>query len=80
MHACAELQQKILARMRSLGMAPVLPAFAGFVPDAFAAKHPQARITRLSNWGNFSSSFCCVHLLDPLDPLFVQIGTAFINV
>ena len=27
------LQHKILARMRALGMIPVLPAFAGHVPD-----------------------------------------------
>ena len=27
--------------MRLLGMQPVLPAFAGFVPDAFVARHPQ---------------------------------------
>lgn len=28
------IQQKILNRMRSLGMIPVLPAFAGHVPMA----------------------------------------------
>ena len=28
------LQKKILARMRSLGMIPVLPGFAGHVPPA----------------------------------------------
>ena len=30
--------------MRVLGMRPVLPAFAGFVPDAFVARHPHVRI------------------------------------
>jgi alpha-N-acetylglucosaminidase len=34
--AQAELQKKILARMLALGMVPVLPAFAGHVPKAFA--------------------------------------------
>lgn len=29
-----ELQKKILERMRSLGIIPVLPAFAGHVPRA----------------------------------------------
>lgn len=28
------LQHKILLRMRSLGMIPVLPAFSGFIPSA----------------------------------------------
>lgn len=28
------LQHKILSRMRSLGMIPVLPAFSGFIPYA----------------------------------------------
>ncbi|XP_051894462.1 alpha-N-acetylglucosaminidase isoform X2 [Pristis pectinata] len=31
------LQHQILQRMRSLGMLPVLPAFAGFVPAAFTS-------------------------------------------
>ena len=39
----AELQRKIVARMRSLGMTPVFPAFAGLVPDALIAHHPQVR-------------------------------------
>lgn len=30
-----QLQLKILERMRSLGITPVLPAFAGHVPTAF---------------------------------------------
>ncbi len=38
---CAELQRKIVARMRSLGMTPVFPAFAGLVPDALVARFPQ---------------------------------------
>jgi hypothetical protein len=42
----AELQRRILARMRSFGMTPVLPAFAGFVPAALAAKHPELHIVR----------------------------------
>ncbi|BAE70457.1 truncated N-acetylglucosaminidase [Xanthomonas oryzae pv. oryzae MAFF 311018] len=41
------LQKQILTRMRELGMQPVLPAFAGYVPKAFAQAHPHARIYRM---------------------------------
>lgn len=36
------LQRRILDRMRSLGMKPVAPAFAGFVPQGFLRVHPGA--------------------------------------
>jgi alpha-N-acetylglucosaminidase len=36
------LQRRILDRMRSLGMKPVAPAFAGFVPQGFLRVHPEA--------------------------------------
>jgi alpha-N-acetylglucosaminidase len=35
------LQGKILDRMRELGMKPVAPAFAGFVPQGFKRLHPE---------------------------------------
>ena len=34
------LQHRILERERSLGMTPVLPAFAGGVPEAMRTVHP----------------------------------------
>jgi alpha-N-acetylglucosaminidase len=36
------LQRKIIGRMRELGMKPVAPAFAGFVPQGFKRLHPEA--------------------------------------
>ena len=48
----AELQRRILARMRSFGMTPVLPAFAGFVPAALAAKRPELNIGRHAQASN----------------------------
>lgn len=38
-----DLQKKILARMRELGMTPVAPGFSGFVPQGFKRVHPDAR-------------------------------------
>ena len=39
-----QLQKKIVARMTALGMIPVLPAFAGFVPRALKHHFPKAKI------------------------------------
>jgi hypothetical protein len=68
------LQKQILARMRELGMQPVLPAFAGYVPKAFALTHPQARIFRMRGWEGFHETYW----LDPTDPLFARIAARFI--
>ena len=43
------LQKQILRRMREFGMTPVLPGFAGFVPDGFQRLYPKAEVKRL-NW------------------------------
>lgn len=74
----ATLQNKILERMRALDMHPVVPAFSGYVPKAFAEKHPDAKITELKSWsgGGFASTF----LLDSKDPLFKKIGKRFIEI
>lgn len=70
-----DLQRHILGRMRELGMTPVLPAFAGYVPRAFALKHPQARIYRMIPWGGFHETYW----LDPADPLFAKLARAFLD-
>ncbi|CAG2169862.1 unnamed protein product, partial [Oppiella nova] len=75
----AILQSQILARMRSLGMLPVLPAFAGHVPRNLTRVFPQAQVSRLTNWGSFNQTYCCTYFLEPEDPHFVQIGSAFIS-
>mmetsp|Transcript_102308 Transcript_102308/g.180245 ORF Transcript_102308/g.180245 Transcript_102308/m.180245 type:complete len:734 (-) Transcript_102308:82-2283(-) len=75
-----ELQHKVLARMRSLGMTPVLPAFNGFLPPAFVAKYPHANVTRqTTDWGNFKDPYSHVYMLEPTDTFFKSIGQAFIE-
>lgn len=69
------LQIRILARMRALGMKPILPAFAGYVPEAFAKAHPQARIYRMRAWEGFAPTYW----LDPSDPLFAKLAARFIT-
>ncbi|KAM1295527.1 hypothetical protein FF1_015469 [Malus domestica] len=75
------LQKKILVRMYELGMTPVLPAFSGNVPAALKTTYPSAKITRLGNWFSVKSDprWTCTYLLDATDPLFVEIGRAFIE-
>ncbi|QIL40210.1 alpha-N-acetylglucosaminidase [Pedobacter sp. HDW13] len=70
-----ELQKKILARQRSLGMKPVLPAFTGHVPAAFKNKFPQAKL-KATNWTN---GFADTYILDSEDPMFAQIGKKFLQ-
>ncbi|XP_046392538.1 alpha-N-acetylglucosaminidase [Ischnura elegans] len=74
-----ELQHKILNRMRSLGMIPVLPAFAGHVPRAFQRLYPDANFTKMSIWNFFPDQYCCPLLLDPTSELFQETGKMFIT-
>jgi len=69
------LQQKILAAERAFGMTPVLPAFTGHVPPAFATRFPAAKVKR-TNW---DAGFPDVYILDPGDSLFEVIGRRFIE-
>ncbi|MHB0958063.1 MAG: alpha-N-acetylglucosaminidase TIM-barrel domain-containing protein [Pirellulaceae bacterium] len=71
----AELQKKIVARQRELGMTPVLQGFTGHVPAALQERFPEAKFQRLPSWVEFPGT----HFIDPADPLFQQIGKAFIE-
>jgi alpha-N-acetylglucosaminidase len=71
------LQQKIVARERELGMKPVLPAFAGHIPEALKAKYPSAKINSLGEWGGFPAKYRS-NFLDPFDPLFNKIQKEFL--
>ncbi|CAG5128828.1 unnamed protein product [Candidula unifasciata] len=74
------LQQKILNRMRSLGMIPVLPAFSGHVPRALTRVFPDANVTRLPAWNTFNTTYSGTYLLEFQDPLFIGIGQLFIEI
>uniref|UniRef100_X1Z3X3 Alpha-N-acetylglucosaminidase n=1 Tax=Capitella teleta TaxID=283909 RepID=X1Z3X3_CAPTE len=73
------LQHRILKRMRDLGMTPALPAFAGHVPANITRLFPRVKVSKLGDWGRFNSTYCCTTLLDVEDPLFKEIGKAFID-
>lgn len=71
-----ELGQQILARQRELGMTPILQSFTGYVPAKLREKYPQAAIKSKNRWCN---AFAATMQLDPLDPLFDQMGKAFLE-
>ena len=72
------LQKRIVARERELGMRPVLPAFAGHVPEALKRIFPEAKISRMSSWGGFRDEYRSF-FLDPMDSLFAKIQTLFLQ-
>ncbi len=71
-----ELERKILARERALGMTPVLQGFTGHVPESITEVVPSAGIHQTGDW---CAGFGGTWFLDPHDPLFLRIGTAFIE-
>ncbi len=70
-----ELQHKILKRMRELGIEPIVPGFAGFVPPAFKRIYPDVPL-RQAGWdGGIESPM----LLSPDSPYFAIIGKMYID-
>ena len=67
------LERRILARERELGMTPVLQGFTGHIPDALMQKLPGTKAQRI-DWVEFHT-----WILDPLDPLFQKLASAFIE-
>merc|ERR1712137_941325 len=73
----ADLQRWIVARERNLGMKTVLPGFAGHVPLALGQ---QAQVSRSPGWFGFHGRYGEVGLLEAADPLFWEVGSAFIEI
>jgi alpha-N-acetylglucosaminidase len=71
-----QLERKILARERALGMTPVLQGFTGHVPESITEVVPSATIHQTGDW---CAGFGGTWFLDPHDPLFLRMGTAFIE-
>lgn len=70
-----ELQHKILRRMRALGMKPICPGFAGFVPPALQRIYPDVRLEETSWCGGAFHNW----MLSPEHPLFHRIGKMFVE-
>lgn len=65
--------QQIIARLRELGITPVLPGFYGIVPRDLRRRFPDAHVIPQGEWAGFTRP----DWLDPRDPLFARIAAAF---
>ena len=70
-----ELGKKIMDKMISYGMTPIQQGFSGCVPKLLKLKYPNANIRIGKSWCGYYGTA----QLDPLDPLFVEFGTALLN-
>lgn len=66
-----ELGRKIIARMRELGMSPMMQGFVGLVPRSLTEKFPEANIMPQGKW---AGGFERTAVLDPTDPLFEDMA------
>lgn len=69
----AALGARITARLRELGMRPVLPGYFGTVPDGFADRHPGARVVPQGSWNGLRRP----DWLDPRAEAFPRVAAAF---
>ena len=69
-----DLQHKVLSRMRSLGMKPICPAFAGFVPEGIKKLFPKTKVVK-THWGGAFNNW----MISPEEKLFSELSTAFIQ-
>jgi alpha-N-acetylglucosaminidase len=65
--------QQIIARLRELGITPVLPGFYGIVPADFVKRFPQAHVVPQGEWAGFTRP----GWLDPRDAMFGKLATVF---
>lgn len=72
------LQKKILARERELGMTPILPSFTGHVPPSFRERFPDTKVNS-TQWGINTNVASPVFILDPNEPMFSKIGEFFLK-
>lgn len=71
--AGVDLVQRVVNRLRDLGLTPVLPGYAGQVPDGFAGRHPGAPVIPQGEWNGYQRP----GWLDTRDPLYARIADSF---
>jgi alpha-N-acetylglucosaminidase len=69
----AESAKQIVARLRDLGITPVLPGFYGIVPADFDRKVAGSHVVPQGDWAGFTRP----GWLDPRDPIFAKLAAAF---
>ncbi len=73
LHKRMRSAQRIVARLRELGITPVLPGFYGIVPADFQKRFPGAHVVPQGEWAGFTRP----GWLDPRDPMFAKLASAF---
>lgn len=68
----SDMQRRIIGRMKSLGIEPVLPGFYGMVPSSLRGKM-KAHIVDQGKWGSFHRP----GILDPTDPAFARVAAIY---
>jgi alpha-N-acetylglucosaminidase len=70
------LAKKIAARLRELGMRPVLPGYFGIVPAGFAARNPAAHVIPQGSWLGMKRP----DWLDPTCEFFTKVASEYYRV
>jgi alpha-N-acetylglucosaminidase len=65
--------QQIIARLRELGITPVMPGFYGIVPSDFQRRFADAHVIPQGEWAGFTRP----GWLDPRDPMFAWVASVF---
>lgn len=68
----------MIKALNELGISVALPAFDGHLPIRFRSLFPNASFSTVGQWNNFPPKFCCPLFVDPIDPLFQEIGRKFL--
>lgn len=74
MNQQADLQKKILSRMKELRIQPVMQGFYGMVPTSLKEKFPSAQVIGQGKW---AGGFLRPAMLSPEDPLFEKMAKSY---
>ena len=72
-------QKKMINALNELGISVALPAFDGHLPVQFQKLFPAAKFSIVERWNDFPDEYCCPLFVEPLDPLFQEIGEKFLK-
>lgn len=75
----SELQMQMIQALNELGISVAIPAFDGHLPVQFKTIFPNASFSTTTQWNNFPEQYCCPLFVEPIDPLFKEIGAKFLR-
>ncbi|KAL7016559.1 hypothetical protein ACKWTF_010062 [Chironomus riparius] len=75
----SDLQTQIIKASNDLGISVALQAFDGHLPVHFRTIFPNASFSITTKWNNFPDQYCCPLFIEPIDPLFKEIGEKFLK-